>query len=113
MRNYHRLRLIGAAGIGLALLVGYGLLSRGYGETSEKGYQYATALFSACNQADENRLREISKMIDQSVEAGELDAREAGWLSAIIDQGMNGKWDAATRNVRQLMDAQIRRAGAG
>jgi hypothetical protein len=113
MSKDRRLWLIGAASIGLALLVGYLLLSRGYGETSDRGYQYATAIFSACNQKDETKLREISTMIDQSVEAGELDAREAGWLFAIIDQGMDGKWDAATRNVRQLMDAQIRPAGAG
>jgi hypothetical protein len=48
-------------------------------------------------------------MIDKSLEAGELDSREAGWRSAIIDQCLDGKWDTASRNVRRLMDDQLER----
>ena len=92
----------------LIVILGIWLPGRGYGEVSEKGYQYAVALFRACNQKDEAALSEISGMITKSTEAGEIELLEAKWLTEIIDRGRSGDWQGASRDVRQLMHDQLK-----
>ena len=97
----------GAALAVLVLVAGYLWINRPYGEVSERSYQYATALFSACNQKEAARLHKISEMVGASVRTGEISQQEAGWLQAIIELGLSGSWDAASREVRQLMEDQL------
>ena len=93
--------------------VGLWMATRGYGEVSHEGYQYATALFSICNQQDELRLEKLSDMIDRALADGEVQPKESSWLQEIIRLGRAGDWEAASREVRQLMEDQQRRAEAG
>ncbi|MCG8651433.1 MAG: hypothetical protein MI861_16450 [Pirellulales bacterium] len=95
-----------AIGLAVALAVHW-FADRGYGEISPLGYQYATALYSCCNQCDQERLEKISQMIDESHQKQELDAKEKGWLLAIIQQGRQGQWESAAAEVRALMVDQV------
>lgn len=82
-------------------------LSTGYGKVSSQGYAYSMALFSACNQKDEAKLQQIAVMIKDDLEAGKIDEPESRWLTAIIDDGLNGRWGKANEALRELMDAQV------
>ena len=86
--------------------------NRGYGDTSAQGYAYSKALFSACNQHDLKRLRQIESMIQEDLEAEKIGEREASWLRAIIDKAEREDWQGANRDVRQLMNDQVRPAPA-
>ncbi len=88
----------------------YWLLGRSYGTTSQQGYQFAMAVCAACNQKSESRLRELAAMVDESLSRGELSAREARWLASIVNEGLDGNWEAAHRHARQLMEDQLERA---
>ena len=93
----------------LVLLLGAALwwLNSGYGKTSEKGYQFATALFSACNRKNSDKLQEIATMLDASQAAGELGQAEFRDLRTIVDVGLAGNWTEASRRTRALMEAQV------
>lgn len=97
----------GAGLVALVLVAGYLWINRPYGEVSERSYEYATALFSACNQKDTARLHKISEMLRQSIDADEISQQEASWLQAIIDLGLSGSWAAASQEVRELMEDQL------
>lgn len=99
--------LAGITAIVLVLIVGYWLLNRSYGETSEQGYRYAMALFSICNQKDETRLRKIEEMISASSAEDELHAEETRWLLGIVERGRNGDWEEASQEVRRLIEDQV------
>ncbi len=92
----------------LVAMLGYAFWPRGYGDVGHQGYQYATALFSAVNQQDLERLQDIAQRIQQSQQNGELQPREAEWLLDIIRDAESGKWERANQHVRQLMEDQVR-----
>ena len=104
--------ILGAAIAMTTLIAGYYMVTRPYGEISDRGYQYAAALFSTCNQRDDERLREISQMLADSLQEGDVRSKEAQWLFSIIDDGLAGDWEAASRDVRRLMEDQLERAAA-
>lgn len=93
----------------IAAAAGLWLSSRGYGEVSPQGYQYAVALYRACNQRDEAGLARISDMISAALDKNEIRPAEARWLGGIIEKGLSDNWDEASRDVRQLMEDQVRR----
>lgn len=97
----------------LAVIVGaaivYYFVDWGYGETSRKGYEYAKALVSICNQKDEARLAEFSDMLRQAGEQKQLNSNELRWLEGIASQASRGNWSAAQRNARRLLLDQVRR----
>ncbi|MBW3600662.1 MAG: hypothetical protein KY475_25790 [Planctomycetes bacterium] len=112
MQSNTRFWLLSAAVV-VAMIAGVvWLMNRPYGETSSEGYQYAMALLSACNQQDAARLEKISAMMEESLRQGELQPTEAKWLTAIIDDAHAGDWDTASREVRRLMEDQLRPAPA-
>lgn len=84
-------------------------LNWGYGEVSPKGYAFATALYSICNQQDEARLEKFSQMVTQAKSENELRPDEARWIEGIIAQGKKGNWSAASKNARRLMMDQVKR----
>ncbi len=99
--------------VGLVLLIAAGVwwwLRPQYSETSENGYAVAVALFTACNQQDSEKLQELATHVEQLRAQGELGPDEADWLSNIIELGLDGKWPAANRKVRSLMQQQVRPA---
>lgn len=95
-------------GCGILLAVAaYMYLNRGYGQISELGYQYATALYSACNQSDDEKLEKLSEMIAASQAQREIDDRETRWLQGIIERGRRGDWQAGAREARRLLADQV------
>lgn len=81
-----------------------------YGEVSEKGYDYAMALFAACNGKSTVKIEKIVSMVEQSQIAGELSDQEAAWLKKIASNAMEGDWESANAAVRTLMEEQAKRA---
>lgn len=101
----------GLAGLTVVLaLFAWFWFSRGYGDVSPRGYEYAVAIFSACNQSDEAKLDKISQMVAESLRLQEISLQESQWLNAIIDRGKRGDWKAASREVRRLMEDQVKSA---
>ncbi|MCA9119684.1 MAG: hypothetical protein H6822_34230 [Planctomycetaceae bacterium] len=106
--RYSKLVLLGLV---VAVVVGaYLYLNRGYGDVSELGYQYATALYSACNQSESRKLEVIYQMAIAARERQELDDRELRWLNGIIEHGRRGDWQAATAEARKLLEDQVTEA---
>ncbi len=81
----------------------------GYGKVSPKTYEYATALYSICNQKDAKRLEKLATMVEQSQQTSEISDKEAGWLKAIIKQARGGSWETASSRARQMMNNQVER----
>ncbi len=81
-----------------------------YGEISEKGYDFAMALFSACNGKSIAKVEKIVGMIERSTTAGELSEQEAAWLMGIVRQALEGNWGSANAAIRVLMEEQARAA---
>lgn len=106
--RFSKLALFGfVVAMGVAV---YLYMNRGYGDVSELGYQYATALYSACNQSDSRRLEMISEMLIASRERQEIDDRELRWLNGIIEHGRRGDWQAAAGEARKLLKDQVNEA---
>ena len=84
------------------------LSNRGYGEMSERGYEFSMSLFSACNRQDLPRVEKIETLVNQARSSGELQSAEARWIEGIIVAAKQGKWEKASRSVRELMESQIK-----
>ena len=78
-----------------------------YSAISPEAYQYTKALYSVCNRRDELRLTNVAQQIDTARAESQLTANEADWLDEIIIVAQAGNWQEATRNARQLMEAQV------
>lgn len=78
-----------------------------YGKISPHGYELATALYSACNQQDADKIAAVAKLTDQAAASNQLNPKEAHWLSEIINQARAERWQAAGNQTRQLMEAQV------
>jgi len=106
MENKNRILLavLAIVCIGLA----YYLFSGSYGETSERGYNHAMTLISACNLKDLERVLRIQSTIAADVQSQSIAPAEARWLNAIVDHALSGDWETASRQVRKLMNAQVK-----
>ncbi len=80
----------------------------GYGSISPTAYEYAKALFSITNRRADGKLDEVAAQIEATRVAGKLSDQEARWLSDIVDDSRNGRWEAANKAARQMMEDQIR-----
>lgn len=94
----------------IVALVAYWLTRPAFGAISDKGYDYAIALGSACNAKNADKIAKIRQMIDQSVKQGELEPTEAAWLNGIANQADRGQWKQAYASVRTLMQEQTQQA---
>ena len=97
----------------LLLLVGGGgwlLFGRGYSTVSDKGYELALALFSACNRQDMARVKSIVELARQAKEAQELPSYDARVIEEIGQLATDGNWERAAREARRLLDAQVKSA---
>ncbi len=86
------------------LLAGCG----GYGEVSPMTYEYAKALYGISNRHAEGKLPSVGQQITKAQMRGEISDREAGWLIAIVDDAAGGRWKAAQREARRIMEDQVR-----
>jgi hypothetical protein len=78
-----------------------------YATVGPEAYQYTKALYSVCNRHDLPRLTRIAQQIDIARIESQLTAAEADWLNDIIAVARAGRWQEATRDARQLMEAQV------
>ena len=108
MESKHRTIVASVAVICLG--IAWLFFSGSYGETSDRAYDHAMALISACNLKDVERVQRIQSTIAADEESQTLAAKEARWLNGIIDQALKGEWETASRQVRKLMNAQVKRA---
>lgn len=76
---------------------------------SPKTYEISKALYSVCNQKNEERLVAVEKLIQSSLEQNEINDSEAQWLNEIITQAQEGKWEAAMQESRRMMEDQAGR----
>ena len=81
----------------------------GYPEVSPKTYEISKALYSVCNQKSVERLEVVQKLIQSSLENKEISASEADWLSGIIKQAQEGKWESAMQESRRMLEDQADR----
>lgn len=89
------------------LLVGlFWWMNRGYDRVSEPGYQFGMALMSVCNRKDSQRLQILVDQVESSRDASNLPPADARVLLAIAERAEAGKWEAADREIRQLMKDQ-------
>lgn len=94
------------------VLIGIVLMTRGYGrygEVNTETYEYAKALYSACNLKDVKRLDACETMISEAESADKISAKEVGYLRDIISMARDDQWDDAQAMVRQLMTDQADR----
>ena len=109
MMNSHR--KVGASIALLALLLavlGYHWLNRNYGTMGGTGYQYALALYSACNRQDSDRVAELARVIDHAAGEDTLTPAELKWLQQIIAKAQSRRWVEASSDIRLLLEAQVK-----
>lgn len=80
-----------------------------YADASDSAYDIATALVSAASLERPSAVAKVSDAIDRELAAGRLAESEAAYLRAIATQCEAGEWDAANREAREVLKAQIKR----
>lgn len=104
--NHHRARrYFVSRTIGFILCAA--TLGCGYPQVSPRTYDYATALYSICNQKDEARLDEFAKQFEADLLANELSQQEADWLGEIVAQARGGDWQQASAAARRILEDQV------
>ena len=78
-----------------------------YGKVSPQADQYSKALYSVCNRHDQPRLDTVADQIETALISAELSQREADWLHTIVTTARDGDWENASRDARELMEAQV------
>lgn len=78
-----------------------------YGTVGSLGYDFATALFSACNRHDAETIAELASMVDAAASEGELSEQELAWLRGILADADAGDWQSAASESRRLLEAQV------
>lgn len=79
----------------------------GYPRVSSRSYEITKALYSVCNQQNNDKLSTVAELISKSLEEGEISADEGRWLTAVIQQARAGAWEAATLETRQILEDQV------
>jgi hypothetical protein len=81
----------------------------GYPEVSPKAYEISKAMYRLCNQREDTRIELIARLIEESLESGDISAAEAKLLQEILEEASEGHWDDCAAEVRRLMNDQVRR----
>ena len=82
--------------------------NRGYGKVSRETWEVARAVYGACLAKDERRLDAVEEKLapDDGGPDG-ISPKELRWLNAIIKKARAGKWEAASRAARRIMEDQV------
>ena len=89
----------------LVMLTGFG--GCGYPRVSQSTYAYAKAIYTVANQKDSERIPAVREQIEQALQSGEIQSREASFLFEILDDAGAGNWSDASRESRRLMMDQV------
>ncbi|NBP87551.1 MAG: hypothetical protein EBU59_03385 [Planctomycetia bacterium] len=79
-----------------------------YGELSDLGYDYAKALHALSRRKQKEKTEAFARLLDNSLNKGELPPREGVWLKTILDDARAERWPEAIRASRALMESQIK-----
>lgn len=77
-----------------------------YGEVSPRTYEISKALYAACNRKSEEHLQQVSELINESADEGEIKADEKQWLQDIVSKAEAGNWQEAMLDARKIMEEQ-------
>lgn len=95
--------------LGLACLTVAAAGCTKYGPVSRGAYDYATALYAACNQQAATKVDAIAGQIQSAAGEGAITADEAAWLGEIVEQAGQGAWEEAAEACRRMMEEQVGR----
>ncbi len=85
----------------IGLVVWYWLANRP-APISSDSYELTKALFAACNLEDPRRLEAVETLLSKtSLPPGEHDH-----IREIVDTALDGRWQDAMRDARELLDSQ-------
>ena len=92
----------------LAVVV-YLWVNNGYGKVSPKTYELSKALYGACLAKSDERIEKVDLILSaESARGGvEITRQEKAWLNRIIRKARNGKWEAAAKSSRRMMEDQV------
>jgi hypothetical protein len=79
----------------------------GYGTVSDAAYDHATALYSIANRRADEKLDQFVGQLESARNSGALSDQEAAWLEEIVDDARQGRWDAALKASRAMMEDQV------
>lgn len=80
-----------------------------YGDVNALTFEYAKALYAACNARQPERLRLCVNLITAAESSQQISTRESRYLREIIDAARAEEWDDAQGMARQLMIDQAGR----
>ncbi|MCA8982955.1 MAG: hypothetical protein R3C12_25705 [Planctomycetaceae bacterium] len=92
---------------GICFLLAGLLLGCGYGAVSERTYEVAQALCNISNRQQAEKLPQVRKLIEESLEQQLLSQREADWLNEIVEDANRGNWEVAERKSRRMLQDQV------
>lgn len=81
----------------------------GYGEVSPTAYEYAQSLYNISNRKLAGHLQVAKTQVSEASDSGDISAKEAKWLQAIIEDAEQERWKQAMKSARRLMEDQIER----
>lgn len=105
-------RFIGAIVAGGVLVAGVSavaILWRQPDRIGEEAYEYATALHSICDREDAQRLETFDQLLGEASESELISRQEFNVMDSIASLARRGKWEAARRKSRQLLEDQVER----
>jgi hypothetical protein len=95
--------------LSVLLVAGYFFFgNRGYGQVSDKAYEFATALYSVCNRQDASKLAGIESLLASAQSNDNLSPEEAEMLQEILQMAKAGDWVIAVSETRLLMMDQVK-----
>ena len=78
-----------------------------YAGASDRAYDIATALVSACNRKSEPALAAVVEQIEQGRADSSLSTGEVAYLSEIVATARGGDWATAEATARQVLKDQV------
>ena len=81
---------------------------KGYGSVSDQSCEVANALYTACMTESDEHLARVDQLLQEEAETGKLDlpTQERQWLEQIVRTAQKGRWKAAAKKARLMMEQQ-------
>lgn len=87
----------------LAVVVG----CQQYGPVSPRAWEIATAIYSACNRQDVDRLPAVDQVISEAFAAEQISESEQRALRQMLTDAEQGRWQTAMEDARTMLNEQI------
>ena len=103
-----RRRWLGILVVVSGLLILWGWYYREPAVLGEVGSQFALSLLAACNQNDLERIERLEETLTEIESNAAASKGEIRSLKVIVNHAKRGRWDAAQRDARALLESQAR-----